>query len=284
MNSNKVSIIVPCFNQAEYLDESIQSVLDQTYVNWECIIVNDGSLDKTEEVAKRWVAKDNRFSYLFQENTGICGARNYGVKQATGEFILPLDADDKLGSDYISLGIKEFNNDKSVCLVYANAYLFGAENKIWNLADFEFNKFLLHNCIYSSAIFRKVDFLAVNGYDEEMKYGLEDWEFWISILSLYEIPKVKKIDYLGFFYRIKEKSRNAVLFDDTNKEGQMISVICRKHYLLYEKKFGSYIAVVNNLDQNIKETDYQLKSEKFVLDVFCKTFFGFTIFNKYRKG
>lgn len=283
MNNPSVSIIVPCYNQAQYLDEALQSVFQQTYMNWECIIVNDGSPDNTELVAKEWVEKDNRFVYLFQENMGICSARNLGITYAKGKFILPLDGDDKIANEYLRLGINEFNADESLALVYANAAFFGASTGVWNLANFEFKNFLLHNCIYCSAIFKKEDFFKVGGYDAAMKYGLEDWEFWISILSLYEIPKVKKMEYLGFFYRIKEKSRNAVLFDDADKEAQMMSIICRKHYLVYEKFFGSYLDVISELNNNIKEFDYKLKSEKFVIDVFCKTFFGFTIFNKFKK-
>ncbi len=282
MNNPLVSIIVPCYNQAQYLDEALQSVLDQTYTNWECIIVNDGSLDDTEVIAKRWIEKDTRFVYLKKENEGLSSARNFGITLASGDFILPLDGDDKIAKEYLRLGINEFNADESLSLVYANARHFGLENKVWNLADFEFKNFLLHNCIYCTALFKRTDFLKVGGYDLEMKYGLEDWEFWISLLSLYEIPKVKKMEYVGFFYRIKEKSMSQVLFDDADKEAQMMSVICRKHYLVYEKFFGSYIDVISELNNNIKEFDYKLKSEKFVIDVFCKTFFGFTIFNKYK--
>jgi glycosyltransferase involved in cell wall biosynthesis len=275
-----VSIIVPCYNQAQYLDEALQSVLEQTFANWECIIVNDGSLDHTEAVAMKWVSKDERFRYFFQENMGICSARNLGITHANGKYILPLDGDDKIAEEYLRLGINEFIADESLSLVYAKATFFEAKSGVWNLADFEFKNFLLHNCIYCSAIFKRTDFLKIGGYDLEMKYGLEDWEFWISILSLYEMPKVKKIEYLGFFYRIKEKSRNAVLFDNSDKEAQMIAVICRKHHMLYEKFFGSYIDVINERNNTIKEFDCKLKSEKFVIDAFCKVFFGFSIFNK----
>ena len=66
-----ISVIVPCYNQAQYLDECLQSVLDQTYTDWECIIVNDGSPDNTEEIAKNWVEKDTRFIYLSKENGGF---------------------------------------------------------------------------------------------------------------------------------------------------------------------------------------------------------------------
>lgn len=104
-----ISIIVPCYNQAEYLDECLQSVLDQTYYNWECIIVNDGSSDNTEIVAQQWLNKDGRFKYSAKENAGLSLARNTGIANTNGEFILPLDADDKIGKDYCTKAIEVFS-------------------------------------------------------------------------------------------------------------------------------------------------------------------------------
>ncbi len=91
-----ISVIVPCYNQAQYLDECLQSVLDQTYQDWECIIVNDGSPDNTEEVAKKWLAKDSRFKYFYKENGGLSSARNAGIKDSIGQFIFFLDFDYKI--------------------------------------------------------------------------------------------------------------------------------------------------------------------------------------------
>ena len=91
-----ISVIVPCYNQAQYLDDCLQSVLDQTHQDWECIIVNDGSPDNTEEVAKKWLAKDSRFKYLYKENGGLSSARNAGIKDSIGQFIFFLDCDDKI--------------------------------------------------------------------------------------------------------------------------------------------------------------------------------------------
>ena len=114
-----ISVIVPCYNQAQYLDECLQSVLDQTYTDWECIIVNDGSPDHTEEIAKNWVEKDTRFIYLSKENGGLSSARNAGIEIAKGEWILPLDADDKIGERYLELAEKEFENDYKVIYEYS---------------------------------------------------------------------------------------------------------------------------------------------------------------------
>ena len=93
-----ISVIVPCYNQAQYLDECLQSVLDQTYQDWECIIVNDGSPDNTEEVAKNWVEKDSRFKYFYKENRGLSSARNLGIEKSIGKYLFFLDSDDWLAS------------------------------------------------------------------------------------------------------------------------------------------------------------------------------------------
>ena len=94
-----ISVIVPCYNQAQYLDECLQSVLDQTYQDWECIIVNDGSPDNTEEVAKKWLAKDSRFKYLYKDNGGLSSARNAGIKESKGEYVLLLNPDTLVQKD-----------------------------------------------------------------------------------------------------------------------------------------------------------------------------------------
>lgn len=135
MNENlNVSIIVPCYNQAQYLDEALQSILDQTYLNWECVIVNDGSTDNTEAIARKWIEKDERFNYVFQKNGGLSSARNAGLKIARGEYIQFLDSDDLIQPSKLGLSIdiieKEYSN-----LVISNFRMF-TENPNDNSAPF----------------------------------------------------------------------------------------------------------------------------------------------------
>src|SRR5688572_19542177 len=98
MDMPLVSIIVPCYNQAHYLKEAIESVQAQTYQNWECIIVNDGSPDDTEERALELLKKDNRLHYYKKENGCVAAARNFGIANANRQYFLRLDADDKINS------------------------------------------------------------------------------------------------------------------------------------------------------------------------------------------
>lgn len=103
-----VSVIIPCYNKAAFLAEALDSVFMQSYSNWECIIINDGSLDNTQNIAKSYAIKDNRFKYLCQDNQGVSIARNNGIKASSGIFILPLDADDTIEPTYIEKAVNHF--------------------------------------------------------------------------------------------------------------------------------------------------------------------------------
>ncbi len=158
-----VSIIVPCYNQAQYLSEAISSVINQTYTNWECIIVNDGSPDNTKEVSSEWLSKDKRIKYIEIDNKGVSFARNIGIELALGNFILPLDADDRISTDYVALALKEFKENKNLRVVYGKAEKFGDINGIWNLKEFSLLNLTLSNMIYCSAIYKKKDWKELEG-------------------------------------------------------------------------------------------------------------------------
>lgn len=233
-----ISIIVPCYNQAQYLEECLQSVLDQTYNSWECIIVNDGSPDNTEEVALEWCVKDTRFRYIEQQNGGLCSARNAGISIAEGEWILPLDADDKLGVDYLKLSVNAIYNNPDVGLVYCNAMLFGEENSFWYLEDYSIERLLAYNIIFCSALYKKEDWLEAGGYDLNLKAGREDWEFWINILGKTR-KKVIKLDYIGFFYRRKKGSMDYNLNRDKEQLKLIRNYVYEKHKDIYMEYFGT---------------------------------------------
>lgn len=274
MNNPKVSIVVPCYNQAQYLPEALQSVLEQTYDNWECIVVNDGSPDNTREVTQEWVKKDSRFIYLYKENDGLSSARNAGIAIAGGEFILPLDADDRIGKDYTLLAMKAFQEDPDLKLVYCKAKKFGEESGSWNLPDFSLFELARQNMIFCTAFYRKKEWERVGGYDENMVYGWEDWEFWITVLK--DGGEVKCLDRVGFYYRVKEASMVKMI--DKGNQQKILEYVGIKHADFFIKQFGTFWSLESKISGIKKEHKAKLKSEKFVIDLFCKTFFGFTIF------
>lgn len=225
-----ISIIVPCYNQAQYLPETLQTVLEQTYANWECIIVNDGSPDNTEEVALEWCGKDARFKYLKKENGGLSDARNYGIKHSLGKYILPLDSDDKISKDYTKEAIEVLEKDPAIKLVFCRAQLFGGDNQEWELLPYTYENLLfVRNCIYCSAIYKREDYNKTVGYNVNMIYGWEDYDFWISLLN--KDDKVVKLDKIHFFYRTKDVSMRTLITKE--KEDYLRLQIFKNHQELY---------------------------------------------------
>lgn len=241
----KVSIIVPCFNQAQYLPETLNSVLAQTYHNWECIIVNDGSPDNTEEVAKEYCQKDYRFKYLYQENQGLAMARNNGIKESSGEFILPLDSDDMIHETYLEKAISHFTKYPTTKLVYCQAKKFGLINEYWDLPIYKYENLLWDNMIFCTAMYRRSDYDKTNGYNPNMKYGLEDWDFYLSLLNENDI--VYQINEVLFFYRIKEVSM-ITLHKKLGKES--LYNIYNNHKELYEPYIKNIINIHNEAQKN----------------------------------
>lgn len=195
---NKVSVIITCFNQEKYIGEAIWSVKNQTFKDWQCVIVNDGSTDGSEEKILSSISGDSRFVYEFQENKGAGAARNKGVSLSTGKYIANLDGDDMMASEYLERGVKAMDSDDSICVWWTRVMYFGTRNGEFSTSYEGYRKLLKRNSICGNIMFRKSDFDACGGYDETMK-GLEDWEFLIRLL--YPGNKVVKDSYFGYFYR-----------------------------------------------------------------------------------
>lgn len=219
-NQNKlVSVVVPCFNDGEYLKEAINSVLNSTYKNVEIIIVNDGSVDNTEQIGLQLEKEFENIKYWLQDNSGPAVARNKGIELAMGEYILPLDADDKISNFYIHEAVEILENNKNTKVVYSEAEFFGNKKGKWELPRYSPDLLARENMIFCSALCRKKDIVSCGGYSEEMTWGWEDWEFWISMLKdggeVYKIPKI------CFYYRIKDNSRRK----GTNKIAKKKTII-----------------------------------------------------------
>lgn len=244
-----ISIIVPCYNQAEYLPETLQSVLMQKYEHWECVIVNDGSPDNTEEVATEWCNKDSRFVYVSKENGGLADARNYGIKHSKGKYILPLDSDDKISPDYTLEALDVLEKDETVKLVYCRAMLFGGDNEEWHLLPYTYDNLLfVRNCIYCSAVYRRADYDKTPvGYNTNMKKGWEDYDFWISLLDRGD--KVVKLDKVHFYYRTKEVSMRTLITQDM-EEGLRMQI--------FKNHVDKYLTEINPIRQYQELKGYRM--------------------------
>mgnify|MGYP001319047967 CR=1 FL=1 len=200
----RVSVIIPCYNHGKYLDESIGSVLGQTFRNIEIIVVNDGSTDtETLNILERLNLKGCRV--IHTTNQGPAAARNTGIAGCRGEYILPLDADDRISPDFIRKAVNLLDADPLLGVVYCRVCFFGETEGVWEQPVFSLGRLLIENMIVASAVFRRKDWLTVGGYRDLMKEGWEDWDFWLSLIDISR--KVKRLGNEFFYYRIRQSSR-----------------------------------------------------------------------------
>ena len=260
MNNPLVSVVVPCYNQAQYLSEALQSVLEQTYTNWECIIVNDGSPDETDKEAQKWCAADKRFSYLYKENGGLSSARNAGIAVSNGIYILPLDADDILHPEYLQKVVTVLNENEKLGIVSCKSYFFkpSIATIIYELKPIGtyWRDLLYVNQLVATSLYRKICWEQAGGYDESMKNGFEDWEFWIRITKkgwTYTI-----VDSFLFYYR---KAKKSMLVSTINKSAETNrEYISKKHKELYIQDFDNCMEVLFYEIRTHNNSKMQLKN------------------------
>lgn len=211
-----ISIIVPCYNQSLYMRETLDCLKNQTYPYWECVIVNDGSTDNTLAIAKEYVTNDHRYILVDKTNGGLADARNAGIKASHGRYILPLDSDDLIDPSYTEKAITYLEQHPEIVLVYCKAKFFGDRNDEWILPVFDYELLLYKNHIFCSCIYRRSDYDKTLGYNPNMLYGWEDWDFLLSLLK--KDSKVYQIPEILFFYRKHGKS----MLSTTNKHSKYL--------------------------------------------------------------
>jgi glycosyltransferase involved in cell wall biosynthesis len=232
METPVLSVIVPSHNLGEYLPETLDSVLAQTFQDWECIIVENGSTDNSPEIARAYCAKDVRFRLVKMDSAGVAAARNAGLSKASGRYILFLDADDLIAPHYMQDAVSALDSDPLLDLVYGGATRFGAE-KSWDLPPFSMSTMLASNCLYISCFFRRKDAVT---FDPAFKTGFEDWDYWLTFLEwLGHEPKVLCLPSLCFYYRTRRNSRNKGVSDEAL--ASIRPMLWEKHKALYGKYF-----------------------------------------------
>lgn len=253
MNIPKVSIVIPYYNAVKYIEETIDSVSNQTYDNWECIILNDGSPDDGETIILNKVKNNPKFTYYSQENTGVCVARNNATKHAKGEYILFLDADDLISSNFLEETVKILDNDSNVSVVTSVVKLFGKRRITMKVISYDITTILADNQIVVTSLFRRADFNLVGGFNLNMKDGYEDWDFWIGILK--RGGKVICAEKATFYYRYLQNSRNNSIKMDT--EEKLRYQLWENHKELYSTHFVNpikcfeYKKIANSLDYKV---------------------------------
>ena len=204
MNNKKISIIIPCYNQGKYIEDTVESVLNQTYKNIEIIVINDNSTDNSLDYINKIIKNNDKIKFInLEQNGGVSHARNVAIENSTGEYILPLDADDKIDATYIEKAERILSANSNIGIVYPRVEYFGAKNGEMETDNFNNESFLFQNCIISSALFMRKDWELAGKYDEKLNV-LEDHDLWLSFIVLGLQPY--KIDEVLYFYRKHDRS------------------------------------------------------------------------------
>jgi glycosyltransferase involved in cell wall biosynthesis len=202
----KVSIVIPCYNHGPMLREALASVEEVRNENLlEVIIVDDGSSDAdTLRILKD--VSEAGYKVVSQPNRRVSAARNTGIRLAKGEFILPLDSDNRLRDVYLKEGVSLLNENPSIGVIYADAEHFGEKTGRWQVQEFDLLSLLRMNFIDVCALYRKALWEGVGGYDEEMPWmGVEDWDFWLRVAA--HGGTFVHLSKIGFDYRVRADSQ-----------------------------------------------------------------------------
>lgn len=266
MENCSISIIVPCYNGAEYLRETLDCLQKQTLENWECVIVNDGSTDNSLEIMKEYAAKDKRYKYIDKKNEGPSIARNVAISVSDGKYILPLDSDDLIAPSYVEKAVEYLEKHPSTTLVYCRARYFGDSDEEWLLPEYEYDQLLFANQIFCSCVYRRSDYEKTGGYNTNMKQGLEDWDFLLSLLNrdseVYRIPEIL------FYYRKHVVSRTT----EANKHTQdLYNRIVANHIDVYYPYLHNTIKGQNEINYYKSELEKILRSNSYRLGKYLLT-------------
>ena len=248
----KVSVIIPCFNHGEYIDEAVDSILNQTYQDFEIIIIDDGSTDSlTIEKLKNY--NKPKTKVIRTENNGLPAARNKGIRYAKGQYILTLDADDKFAPAFLNKAVGILASNPKIGVVTCYAQLFGSHNAIWRPKGGGIMEFLAENNCCASSLFRKVCWEQVNGYDQDFVDGYEDWEFWIKITGKNWL--IHAIKEPLFYYRVTSSS----MYKQSEKiSDELVKKIVQKNKKLYQR-YLEY--VISEKERKIREIQEDMKKD-----------------------
>lgn len=256
---SKISIIVPCYNQGRYLSETLDSVLEQSFSEWDLIVVDDGSTDDSADIAKSYAAADSRIRYVRQENAGPSAARNKGVSLTSAPLIFFLDGDNMILPQFLEVGVEYMESHEECGLFNSRATYFGGKTGEFRLRYTSYQDLLVDNSIDCACIVRREDFCRIGGFDEMLR-GYEDWEFFIRLLyhhdTVYQDPRQL------FLYRVSDNPGSVNLHAKAHNDEKTM-YIYRKHIDKYEEYFGTPFHVTHEYHRLGKELEGILGSRKY---------------------
>ena len=221
---HRISVLMPCFNHGAYIREAIDSVLAQTFADAEIIVVDDGSTDR-ETIETLGTLEAPRTTVLRTENRGLPAARNLAAQHAAGSLFCALDADDRLAPEWFEKAIALLDSRPDVAFVSHWLETFGDETWTWSPASCELPALLARNTVNGAAVVRRPAFESVGGYDESMRHGCEDWDFWLRLVEAgfggAIIPEVL------FYYRRSGASMSRAMIADAAYQRPLTTLIER---------------------------------------------------------
>ncbi|QTO26778.1 MULTISPECIES: glycosyltransferase [unclassified Bacteroides] len=227
-----VSVVIPVYNMEEFLEETLDSVLSSDYPNFEVIVMDDGSKDRSFEIAESYKSRYENVRVYTQANSGVATARNHAISKAGGVYILPVDADNRISKELIHSAVDILESDPEVKVVCPRAEFFGDRSGEWVLPPFSLSLLARKNMMDTCAVYRKSEWERIGGYCAEI-VAREDWEFWISMLK--DGGKVVKLPEIGLFYRVREQSKRVT---DRLLKKHVIDVLNRRHPDFFEWELG----------------------------------------------
>lgn len=226
MEKGLVSIITPCYNGSKYIAETINSVLSQTYSNWEMIIVDDGSKDDSAKIIKTFCEKDKRIKLIQQQNGGSANARNHAIREAKGQYIALLDSDDLWETNFLEAQLK-FMKEKDCTLVYSSYKRINSSSEEFLKPFICKSKITLKNMLWTNHIGCLTGLYDSSKYGkiylrEELKSVRDDYAYWLDIMKKCNIAYGNQ-EVLAK-YRVIQSSV-------TGNKGKII----KKHFNFYHK-------------------------------------------------
>ncbi|MEO0225260.1 MAG: glycosyltransferase [candidate division WOR-3 bacterium] len=272
MDKNLVSIIIPTYNQSQFLANSLNSVLCQTYRTWEILIIDDGSVDDTKKVVENFIKKYNeKIKYFYQENKGQASARNLGIRISKGEYVAFLDSDDEWLPEKIEKQVKFLKAYPEYAMVFTDVLIIsdGIDNK--RLSDINkpfsgmvFAKLLKNNFITNSSVMvRKKIFFSLGYLDESpLLRNLEDYDMWLRIAKNYKIGYIPEVLVKYNYFpkitnwqkrKIVYKARLYIYKKHFNFQNMKYFLVLIKVFLEYIVKYliASFIMFFENENNNL---------------------------------
>lgn len=233
----KISIVIPCYNHGKYIDETLASIDKIEDKNlYEIIIVNDGSTELLCNERLKAISETGLYKVIWQANQGVCKARNNAFSHVRGEYVLPVDSDNRIKPEFIYTAIKLLDANKDISIVYSDYELFGQESGIRVAGEFNLQRLMLSNFIDNCSVFRKSMLDHIGNHDTfKTINGVEDWEFWMR--AAFNGYKFHYINKPMFEYRVLAGSGSARLNADKIKGNSNIDHFKEKHKYYYGPQY-----------------------------------------------